>query len=175
MKYLACVIAILAMCTTGLFANNLQQGDQAIAFDVAWSKSGGESNTDMSGIWYYYTGNNMRTGANLLFVDEGDMSGGGAGPSYDYLFRPMSNEQNWRIVVGGDVAFLTGDLESAASGVAITRIGVEWSLSGGTAIRLMPRWIHPVNTNDPALADEVEQYGFTVGILLGLARDQTTP
>ncbi len=169
-------LALLVLCLFAFPAfaddHNLGAGDQAVALDVAWTKTDGESTTNLAGTWFYYTGDNHRTGANLIFVDEGNVSGSGVGPSYDYLFRPMSEDQNWRVVLGGDLSFLTGDFDQVATGIATTRLGIEYTLNGGTAIRLMPRWVTTVDSKDAAMAEQVDSYGITIGFLIGIARDQ---
>ena len=150
---------------------NLKAGDQAIAFDAAYSNpDGGDSMTDLSGTWYKYISDNHRVGVNLLYLDQGSMDGGGTGPSYDYLFRPRSADQHWRIVIGGDLAYLTGDLDQAADGVAITRLGIERTIGSGSAIRVMSTWVKTINEQDSVMAEQIEGVGISIGILLGIQR-----
>jgi hypothetical protein len=153
------------------FAAPLSQGDQAIAFDFQYSKQADGSETDAFATYYWYTGATQRTGAAMLW-SAGDTNGGAVGPAYDLLM----GSGDLKVILGGDVAFLAGDLQDAAQMAVVTRVGLEYTIGdSGTAIRIMPRWVKAVNQDAPGSADAIDEFGFTVGILLGIPRPAPAP
>ena len=180
MKRITAVLAVLILFCLAVpaFAQDpalaptpLYQGDQAIAFDFQYSKQADGSKTDLFSTYYWYTGANQRTGASMMW-SAGDTSGGAAGPAYDFLM----GEGRLKVVLGGDVAFLAGDLQDAAAMAVVTRLGLEYTVSSsGTAIRLTPRWVKAIDQSGTGTGDAVDEFGFTVGILLGIPRPAPAP
>jgi hypothetical protein len=56
--------------------------------------------------------------------------------------------------------------QAGAIGVA-TRAFYELYVGDSAAIRIQARWLKVASEDDPALADQVNNYGLGIGILLG--------
>ena len=147
-----------------------RQGDQAYAFDATWTKQSGDSAFDLRGTWLRYAADNHRLGVNVLFLDVrlvpdgGGERGFGIGPSYEHLLPQFSKG---RVFVGGDVSVLGDDLSDAASIAAAARVGYEFYVGDSAAVRFQLRWQTTIDDKDDAMAQEIQQYGFNVGIMLG--------
>lgn len=141
------------------------QGDETFAFDATWTKQNGDSAFDVRGTWLHYAADNHRVGANLIYLNEGSETGFGVGPSYEYLFRPFTDKG--RVFVGGDADALGSELSNAAAIAAAARVGYEVYIGTSAAVRFQVRWQTTLDDQDGALASQLHQYGFNIGIMLG--------
>jgi len=163
------LLTVLALTVASLFAQDptvparWHAGDDVYAFDVGY-KNGATRDIDLTGTWLHYGSDNHRLGINMVYLNNDAGSGLGAGPSYEYLL-PML--KRGRLFFGGDATGLSGDLDQAGAIAAAARFGYELYIGTSAALRVQAHQFQVVQPDDTDMADQVDNYGLTFGILLG--------
>lgn len=168
--FVSLVLLSLFLASPALAASPFHAGDDAIAFDVSMQTSAASGKAiDVRGTWLHYAGDHHRTGINVLYLNKGESSGYGIGPSYEWVFADLTKGA---LFVGGDASMLGQELGDAGNFAAATRMGYEL-YAGNALIRLQGFWQSVINPSPDPVADQIDSYGVMVGIALG-AKSGTT-
>ena len=173
MKHLARAFTFLALLAVFLATPLLAQeapspwkaGDDVYAFDVGFTNTAAlGKDVDVTGTWLHYAADNHRTGVTLLYLNNDAGAGYGLGPSYEFLLPKL---KYGRLGIGGDASMLGQDLDEAGAIAASTRLFYEFYVGTTAAVRFQARYLEAIGGGDPAVEDQVNQYGLNIGILLG--------
>lgn len=159
----ALALLILVLPSLAL-AGGWKTGDNVYAFDVGFTNVSGQKDIDVTGTWLHYAADDHRLGANILYLNNDVSDGYGLGPSYEFLLPKL---KHGRIGLGGDATALGADLSDAGAIAAASRAFYEVYVGDTAAIRVQARWLKVVGEDDPMVAEQVNQYGLGIGILLG--------
>jgi hypothetical protein len=163
-RFVAFLAVALCLVASQAFADHWKAGDDVYAFDVGFTNTSGEKDLDLTGTWLHYAADNHRVGMTILYLNNESADGYGVGPSYEFLTPKL---KHGRIGFGGDASALGQDLSQAGAIGVATRAFYELYVGDSAAIRIQARWLKVASEDDPALADQVNNYGLGIGILLG--------